>query len=246
MSVLGEARSAGFLGPGPLEPQIRHAEGFGAVARRLVGPLPDHDDEVASGAAGPGAEESEPAAASQAPRVLDLGSGGGLPGLVVATQWPEARLVLLEAQGRRAAFLGWAIGTLGLGGRVSVSHVRAEEFGRDPGGRGCFDLVLARSFGPPAVTAECAAPLLRTGGWLVVSEPPSQGQAQGKGQGRGQSQEQAQEEPQRWPAGALGQLGLRPAERIHAEFEYRVLRQEEPCPERFPRRNGVPAKRPLF
>lgn len=235
-SVLAEARSAGFLGPGPLEPQIRHAEGFATVARRLLEPAQGGEDGAdgiaeASGPAGQTTEASGPPTASEGPLVLDLGSGGGLPGLVVATQWPEARLVLLEAQGRRAAFLGGAIRTLGLGGRVSVRHVRAEEFGRDPSGRGCFDLVLARSFGPPAVTVECAAPLLRTGGWLLVSEPPEQ------------SQDEAM---RRWPAGAIGQLGLRPAERIHGDFEYRVLRQEEPCPERFPRRNGVPAKRPLF
>ena len=226
VGVLTEARSAGFLGPGPLEPQIRHAEGFAAVARRLVEPAAGADQEAAAGDCGADGPAPLPAA-----QLLDLGSGGGLPGLVVASAWPDARLVLLEAQGRRATFLGWAVKELGLGGHVSVRHVRAEEFGRDPAGRGCFDAVLVRSFGPPAVVAECAAPLLKTGGWLVVSEPPDQAQ---------------DDAMRRWPAGALGQLGLRPAERIHEEFEYRVLRQEEACPERFPRRNGVPAKRPLF
>jgi len=92
-------------------------------------------------------------------------------------------------------------------------------------------VVTARSFGPPAVVAECAAPLLRTGGWLVVSEPPDQ------------SDEEA---ARRWPAEPLAQLGLRPGERLQAAFDYRVLSQAEPCPERFPRRNGVPARRPLF
>ena len=64
--VLAEAREAGFLGPGPITPQIRHAEGFALVARRLAAPGPTR------------------------PRLVDLGSGGGLPGLVVALQWPEA------------------------------------------------------------------------------------------------------------------------------------------------------------
>jgi 16S rRNA (guanine527-N7)-methyltransferase len=50
----------------------------------------------------------------------------------------------------------------------------------------------------------------------------------------------------RWPAEPLRQLGLEPAELVHEGFEYRILRQREPCPDRFPRRNGVPAKRPLF
>jgi hypothetical protein len=72
---------------------------------------------------------------------------------------------------------------------------------------------------------------LRVGGWLVVSEPPDQDDAAAAA---------------RWPAEPLGQLGLVPAERAREEFEYRVLRQAEACPDRFPRRNGVPAKRPLF
>ena len=208
--ILAEARKAGFLGPGPIEPQIRHADGFTAIARRL-------------GAAGPAR-----------PRLVDLGSGGGLPGLVVATSWPEASLDLLEAGARRAAFLEQATDRLGLGDRVRVLHERAEVCGRETGCRGCYDGALARSFGPPAVVAECAAPLLKVGGWLVVSEPPAAGVSPGG------------EEPLRWPAEPLSRLGLEPAEAAHEEFDYRILRQVAPCPERFPRRNGVPAKKPLF
>ena len=144
--LLADARALGFLGPGPLEPQIRHAQGFAAVGRRLspVGPV----------------------------RLADLGSGGGLPGLVTATEWPAATLVLIEANGRRAAFLRRAVERLGLEHRVSVLEERAEVCGRDASLRAAFDGVLARSFGRPAVLAECAAPLLRVGGWLLVSEPP--------------------------------------------------------------------------
>ena len=144
--LLAEARALGFLGPGPLDPQVRHAQGFAAIARRLSGRGPV--------------------------RLVDLGSGGGLPGLVVATEWPEAAVALLEANGRRAAFLRRAVERLDLEGRVSVLEERAEVCGREPGLRAGFDGVLARSFGRPAVLAECAAPLLRVGGWLLVSEPP--------------------------------------------------------------------------
>ena len=84
------------------------------------------------------------------------------------------------------------------------------------------------------MVAECAAPFLRTGGWLVVSEPP--GEPQG-GPGAGH---------ERWPAPVLSQLGLEPTEFISGEFGYQVLRQLDLCPERFPRRDGVPAKNPLF
>ncbi|HEY1905829.1 MAG TPA: RsmG family class I SAM-dependent methyltransferase [Myxococcaceae bacterium] len=214
--ILEEARAAGFLGPGPVDAHLRHAEGFVAVCRRLWpdGPTP--------------------------PVLLDLGSGAGLPGLVVATLLPDATLVLLDAQGRRTAFLSDVVRRLGLQDRVSVRQDRAEAAGRDPGARGHFDGVLARSFGRPAVVAECAAPLLRPGGWLVVSEPP------------GSSPDGPPDSPSdppraaRWPAEPLRQLGLVPDRLMHEESDYQTLRQADPCPDRFPRRDGVPAKRPLF
>jgi 16S rRNA (guanine527-N7)-methyltransferase len=140
-------------------------------------------------------------------------------------------VTLLEANGRRAAFLRRSVERLGLSGRVRVLEERAEISGRRKELRSCFDGVLARSFGRPAVVAECAAPLLGVAGWLIVSEPP---------------RTQVGDDEDRWPAEPLRQLGLEPAEVVHEEFEYRLLRQTAPCPDRFPRRDGVPAKKPLF
>ena len=219
LEILEDARAAGFLGPGPVETHLRHAEGFVAVCRHLWpdGPTP--------------------------PVLLDLGSGAGLPGLVVATRWPEATVVLLDAQRRRTAFLDDAVRRLGLGGRVTVRQDRAEVAGRDPLARGRFDGVLARSFGRPAVVAECSAPLLRQGGWLVVSEPPSEGPAAPSARPDLATDPSG---PARWPAAPLAELGLVPEQLIHEEFDYQTLRQADPCPERFPRRDGLPAKRPLF
>jgi 16S rRNA (guanine527-N7)-methyltransferase len=126
----------------------------------------------------------------------------------------------------------------GLQDRVQIAHERAELYGRVPGHRASFDGVVVRSFGPPAVVAECSAPLLRVGGWLIVSEPPSEAQvADGA---------VVVDEAGRWPADLLAQLGLQPDEFVRTEFGYQILRQVSPCPDRFPRRNGVPSKRPLF
>jgi 16S rRNA (guanine527-N7)-methyltransferase len=207
--VLLDARRAGFLGPGPIEPHLEHAAGFADLARRQA---------VPSGA--------------RAPHILDLGSGGGLPGLVIAIRWPVATLVLLDASERRTEFLQRAVRRCGLGERVSVVHQRAEVGGRDPEYRGTFDGVVVRSFGAPAVVAECGAPFLRLGGWLIVSEPPGTSGEDGN--------------PARWPADGVAQVGLEPGEFVREGFGYQVLYQREPCPERFPRRNGVPAKQPLF
>jgi 16S rRNA (guanine527-N7)-methyltransferase len=207
--VLLDARRAGFLGPGPIEPHLEHAAGFVDLARRQA---------VRSGAG--------------APLILDLGSGGGLPGMVIAMRWPATTLVLLDANERRAEFLQRAVRRCGLGERVTVVHQRAEVGGRDPEYRGTFDGVVVRSFGAPAVVAECGAPFLRQGGWLIVSEPP------------GASDENGHRD--RWPADGVAQVGLEPGEFVREGFGYQVLHQREACPERFPRRNGVPAKQPLF
>jgi 16S rRNA (guanine527-N7)-methyltransferase len=220
--VLLSAREAGFLGPGPIERHLRHAEGFVSLARA----------------------QSE----SDSARFLDLGSGGGLPGLVIADAWPTVRLVLLEANERRAQFLERAVITCGFQERVQVVHLRAEVAGRDPLYRGSFDGVVVRSFGTPAVVAECSAPLLRKGGWLIVSEPPgdpSEG-TQDEGLTRRPESPGDAADPSRWPPEALAQFGLAPAEFIRDGFGYQVLRQVELCSDKFPRRNGVPAKKPLF
>lgn len=198
-AVLEEARELGFLGPGPVDGHVEHAKGF----LQAVG-------------------------AERPSRVIDLGSGAGLPGLILALAWPAVPIVLLDSSERRTLFLARAAEDLGVSSHVVVARARAEEAGRDPDWRGRADLVVARSFGSPAVTAECAAPLLEVGGRLIVSEPPEHGGS-------------------RWPAEGLKPLGLRPTGRFEQAFcRFQILRQESSCPADFPRRVGVPEKRPLF
>jgi len=194
-AVLERSRALGFLGPGAAREQRRHAEAF-------LGVLP-----------------VEPAVA------VDLGSGGGVPGLVLAAALPRTRWVLLDAMTKRTAFLEEAVRELGWAQRVEVVTGRAEELARQR--RGMADVVVARGFGPPAVTAECAAPLLRLGGAMVVSEPPGSG-------------------GERWPAGGLAELGLQLDEVVSGPPTFVRLRAVATCPSRYPRRTGVPSKRPLF
>lgn len=202
--VLDEARRLGFLGPGPVEAHLDHADGY--VAALLDGMEPDWEPDAAA----------------------DLGSGGGLPGLPLALRFASSRWVLVEANGRRAAFLRAAVATVGLTGRVRVIEERAEVAGRDPALRDRCDVVVARSFGPPAVVAECAAPLLTIGGRAVVSEPPGG-------------------TPSRWPVEGLRVLGMVPGDLVvRGQASFRILLQEQRCPDRYPRRTGIPGKRPLF
>jgi 16S rRNA (guanine527-N7)-methyltransferase len=208
--VLGRARALGLLGPPPLEEQVRHARGFGLAA------------------ADSGLE---------ARRALDLGSGGGLPGLVLASD-AAARAApdgtkptswtLVDSRAKSTSFLEAAVRELELTCLVSVREGRAETLARSDL-RGAFDLVCARGFGAPGITAECAAGFLRRGGLLVVSEPPGEGASEA-----------------RWPSEGLRELGLEKLKVIADPFRFRLLSMREDCPDRFPRRTGVPQKRPLF
>jgi 16S rRNA (guanine527-N7)-methyltransferase len=202
VEVLERGRQLGFLGPGSVLVQIEHSQGFG----RGVAQPPD--------------------------AYVDLGSGGGVPGLALAVLWLQSNAVLLDASKRRCAFLHEAVESLGLVPRVSVVWARAEEAGRLAELRQGFDLVVARGFGPPAVTAECGAPFLRVGGSLIVSEPSARGAAAAG--------------VARWSAAGLARVGLTLGESWETPYRYQALLQSRPCADEFPRRTGIPRKRPLF
>ncbi|HTN80971.1 MAG TPA: RsmG family class I SAM-dependent methyltransferase [Acidimicrobiales bacterium] len=158
----------------------------------------------------------------------DLGSGGGALGLPLAVFGPPVAWAFIEASATRADFLRRAIGRLDLDQGTRVLARPAEDVGRLPEERGTFDLVVARSFGSPATTAECAAPLLRVGGILAVTEPPDSAAA-GPGS--------------RWPSAGLDALGLAVRARVGS---FQTFEQVSSCPSSFPRRVGVPRRRPLF
>jgi 16S rRNA G527 N7-methylase RsmG len=198
--AVDEARRLGFFGPRPAEEQIAHAWA-------MVGLIED--------------------AGVSARAFLDLGSGGGLPGLVVAAAWPDATGALLDASVRRCAFLREALSGLGWHDRIDVLEGRGEGLARRPDLRAAFPLVIARSFGSPAVTAEIGSGFLALGGSLVVSEPAAT--------------------DGRWPEDGLRRLGLVVGDRRRASGAgIVVLRRVAAIDDGFPRANGTPAKRPLW
>jgi len=163
-AVLETAQTRGFIGDGDLTPHVANALGFAAAYRSSrAAPLLDGELPL----------DTRQASETAPHQVLDLGSGGGLPGLVLARHWPDSRVVLLDANEQRTAFLAEAVDRLGWHDRVRVLRGRAELLAHEDEWRGAFDLVVARSFGPPAVVAECAAGFLAVGGALIVSEPPA-------------------------------------------------------------------------
>lgn len=170
IETLREAQRFGFFGDRDIAEAVEHARSFVDA----IGPLP------------PGA------------RLLDLGSGGGLPGLVVADAYPEATVVLLDRREKRTDFLARAVR------RLDWSHVRvvvadARRWMPDDGRR--FDVVTARGFGPPEFTLRTARRL--TDGVIVVSEPPGD---------------------DRWDPALLAELGL-VARRVGAVRRFDVVQE---------------------
>ena len=140
IGVLQDAQRLGFLGPRPIDEVVAHARGF---VRALV----EH-----------GPVET----------VLDLGAGGGTPGLVIALDLPSVALTLLDRRAKRTDFLERVVRRLGWQDRVSVVCRDVTSF--EP--VELFDAVVARGFGPPEFTLTVAARLVRPGRPIVISEPP--------------------------------------------------------------------------
>lgn len=206
-SVLEHSRRLGFLGPGDVDVHIDNGVAFLEAIRSapLAGPRTD------------------------VLRVLDLGSGGGVPGLVMAKLRTDLETVLLDAAQRRTTFLEHAVSDLAVSDRTRVVRGRAEEMARDPELRQAFDVVTARSFGPPAVTVECALGFVQgPGGVVLVSEPPDGGD-------------------DRWASAALAEVGVRLGPVMtQGTASIRRLDVVDAVPDRIPRRVGVPGRRPLF
>ncbi len=142
LRVLGEAQRIGTLGTAPCAEIIRHATWF--------------------------AEALPP----DVSRVIDLGSGAGVPGLIVAMVRPLVQITLVDRRTKCADALHRAVSALDLAERVSVLCDDVENLCHLPGWHRTFDAAISRGFGPPLRTLTLSALFVRLGGVVVVSEPP--------------------------------------------------------------------------
>jgi 16S rRNA (guanine527-N7)-methyltransferase len=167
-----------------------------------------------------------------AERVADLGSGAGLPGLVLAASRPEARFDLIESASRKCAFLTDAIARMGLENAAVVCE-RSEDWARGQGGE-AYDAVTARAVGRLAAVSELASPLLREGGVLVAWKGA-------RSAGEETELERAAERL------AMEPVEIRPVTPYPGSRTRHIhlLRKNGPTPNGLPRRAGMAAKRPF-
>lgn len=199
--VLEESRTRGFLGPNAIEPHFTHSLGF-ALCWEERAPTPPKS-------------------------FIDLGSGGGLPGLFLLDRW-RCSAIFTDSMVKRANFLEEVLQWDGAPENGTVITGRVEETARMAELVESFDLVTARSFGPPAVTAECGAQFMKVGGVMIVSEPPEV------------------TDKNRWNPEKLADLGLVAEGRVRHGAAYQVLKKTHRTPNEYPRSVGTPRKRPLF
>lgn len=173
------------------------------------------------------------AARAEGCALLDVGSGGGFPGLPLAIVFPSWHVTLLEATGKKVRFLEAVIAALGLGNARALVG-RAEEVARQPEHRGAYAVVTARAVAALPTLLEYCCPFARVGGRIIMPKKGDLAEEIAAG------------------ARAASPLGARLLAPIPVMLpplaDGRVLlvaRQEQPCPPRYPRAAGAPAKRPL-
>ena len=166
--------------------------------------------------------------ASGAQNMLDLGAGGGFPGIPLAIVRPELSVTLLEATGKKARFLADTATTLGLE-HVTVLSERAETLGSpDGGGRFAWDVVTARAVGPMRVLLELSLPLVVEGGYLLAIKGERASEEIEAASAAFRTLRASVESTRRTPSGTIV-----------------VVRREGPIPRMYPRRPGEPAHAPI-
>ncbi len=166
-------------------------------------------------------------------RVVDVGTGAGFPGLALNIAFPELRVTLLESTGKKVAFLQHMIETLDMATATAIK-ARAEEAGHLPEHREQYDLVLARAVARLPALVEYMLPLATVGGRCVAMKGPS-------------AYEETDDalEAVRILGGAVHDIAAVTLPGIPDPHYLIMIDKIKPTPENYPRRPGVPTRKPL-
>ena len=175
------------------------------------------------------------APARDAHDVADVGSGGGLPGVPLSVALPGARVALFESTGKKADFLRSAVRELQTE-KTTVVQTRVEDAGREDRYRACFDLCTARAVAQLSVVAEYCVPLARIGGHVIAMKgDPDRAEIEA---GREAAELLGARVEEIIKVPILPEIGAKERRLI-------VLEKVRSTPDRYPRKPGTPAKRPL-
>lgn len=166
-------------------------------------------------------------------RLVDVGTGAGFPGLVLKILYPGLKLTLVESVGKKANFCAHIVRTLGLEG-VDILHARAEDVGRAPEHRERYDWAVARAVASLPVLAEYLLPLVRVGGSMLAQKGES-----------GPAEAQAAETALRLLGGRLRQLVPVEVPGVAEERYLVIIEKPAATPPAYPRKAGIPTRKPL-
>ncbi|MCG0277063.1 MAG: 16S rRNA (guanine(527)-N(7))-methyltransferase RsmG [Thermanaeromonas sp.] len=166
-------------------------------------------------------------------RVVDIGTGAGIPGLVIKIYRPDLEVSLVDSNRKRLGFVQGVVKELGLED-VECVVARVEELGRRKGWRECFDLALARAVAELRVLVEYGLPLLKMGGRLAAYKGP---RAEEEVERAGRALDTIGGTVEKMWRGRLPDGG--------EERRIVVIRKVAATSSEWPRRVGIPAKRPL-
>ncbi len=166
-------------------------------------------------------------------KIVDVGSGAGLPGIPVKIARPQVQLTLLEASKKRVEFLKNVVDALELE-NVKIENARAESFAHQPSNRGSFDIGLARAVAPMPTLLEYVLPLVKINGYFIAHRGPK-------------APEEVKESGKALKVlgGKLEKLRMVRVPFLNAVRYLVVIRKEERTSDIYPRRIGVPLKRPI-
>ena len=166
-------------------------------------------------------------------RICDVGSGAGFPGVPLKILFPGIHLTLIDATAKRTRFLSALTTTLGLEG-VDVLTGRSEDLAHSSMLRESFDVVVSRGVAALPVLAELTLPFCQVGGRVVLQK-------------KGDIRQEVAQSAHAWDelGGSLLEVKPVPSEVLGGQRVLVVVEKIASSPDRYPRRAGVPAKRPL-